>query len=101
MDIINNIHVVNFNGINGFLACMLASSAVDHVFEQLSGQTIDDKIGICCFSAKHTALRTNIKDWLLWNQDNVSEWHNMYTCGLLFEGTSGHHHFIECGLFSP
>jgi hypothetical protein len=29
-------------------------------------------IGICCFSAKHAALRRKSKDWLARNQDNVS-----------------------------
>ena len=33
----------------------------------------DYKIGICCFSAKHTALRRKSKDWLSGNQINVSE----------------------------
>jgi hypothetical protein len=33
----------------------------------------DYKIGICCFSAKHAALRRKNKDWLAWNQDNVSK----------------------------
>jgi len=36
---------------------MLASSAVDRGFEPQSCQTKDYKIGICCFSAKHAALR--------------------------------------------
>ena len=31
------------------------------------------KIGICCFSVNQTALRRKSKDWLAWNQDNVSE----------------------------
>jgi hypothetical protein len=35
------------------------------------------KIGICCFSAKHTASRGKSKDWLAHNQDNVSEWDDM------------------------
>ena len=52
---------------------MLASSAVDHGFEGRSGQTKDYEIAICCFSAKHAALRRKSKDWLAWNQDNVSE----------------------------
>jgi len=34
---------------------MLTWSAVDRGFEPRSGQTEDYKIGICCFSAKHTA----------------------------------------------
>ena len=44
----------------------------------------DNKIGICCFSAKNTALRSKSKDWLALNQDNVSEWRYMSTCVLLF-----------------
>ena len=36
-------------------------------------QTKDYKIGICCFSAKHGALRRKSKDWLTWNQDKVFE----------------------------
>jgi hypothetical protein len=35
-------------------------------------QTKDYKIGICCFSAKHTTLRRKNKDWLGRNQNNVS-----------------------------
>ena len=50
-----------------------------------SGQTKDYKIGICCFSARHAALRRKSKDWLARNQNNVSEWSDMSTCGLLFQ----------------
>ena len=53
---------------------LLATCAVNSVFEPRSGQTKDNKIGSCCFSAKHAALRRKSKDWLDWNQDNVSEW---------------------------
>jgi hypothetical protein len=42
----------------------LAESAVDRGFKARSGQTKDYKIGICCFSAKHAALRRKNKDWL-------------------------------------
>ena len=56
------------------MVSVLATSAVDRGFEPRSGQTKDYKIGICCFSATHAALRRNIKYWLAWNQDNVSEW---------------------------
>jgi hypothetical protein len=42
------------------------------------GQTKDYKIGICCFSAKHAALRRKSKDWLNRNQDNVYEWGDMF-----------------------
>ena len=53
-----------------------ASSAVDRGFEPRSGQTIDNKIGISCFT-KHATRRSKNKDWLAWNQDNVSEWSDM------------------------
>jgi hypothetical protein len=37
---------------------------IDRGFETLSDQTKDDQIGICCFSAKHAALRRKSKDGL-------------------------------------
>ena len=43
---------------------VLPSSAVDRGFEPQSGQTKDYKIGICCFTAKHAALRRKSNDWL-------------------------------------
>ena len=43
---------------------VLTSNAIDRGFESRSGQTKDYKIGICCFSAKHAALRRKMKDWL-------------------------------------
>jgi hypothetical protein len=39
------------------MVSVLTSSAVDRGFEPRSGQTKDYEIGICCFSAKHAALR--------------------------------------------
>jgi hypothetical protein len=50
-----------------------------------SGQTKDYEIGICCFSAKYAELRRKSKDWLARNQNNVSEWSDISTCGLLFQ----------------
>jgi hypothetical protein len=41
---------------------------VDCGFEPRSGQTKYYKIGMCCFSAKHAALRRNRKDWSSRNQ---------------------------------
>ena len=57
----------------------------DLEFHPRSGQTKDYKIGICCFSAKHTSLRSKRKDWLARNQNNVFEWSDMSTRGLLFQ----------------
>jgi hypothetical protein len=59
---------------------VLSSSAVDRGMEPWSGQTKDYKFGICCFSAKHAALRRKSKDWLAQNQDKVSEWGDMLIC---------------------
>ena len=39
------------------MVSVLTLSAVDRGFEPLFGQTKDYEIGICCFSAKHKALR--------------------------------------------
>jgi hypothetical protein len=52
------------------MVSVLASRVVDREFEPRSGQTKDYKIGICCFSAKHAALRRKSKVWLALNQDN-------------------------------
>ena len=73
-----NIGIQNFsspemNRIGGVMVSILASGVVDRGFETQSDQTKDYKIGICCFSAKHTALRKKRKDWLSQNQDNVSK----------------------------
>jgi hypothetical protein len=73
------------NRIVGEIVSVLASTAIDHGFELRSGQPKDYEIGICCFSAKHAALRRKSKDWLARNQNNVSEWCDMSTRGLLFQ----------------
>ena len=76
------------NRIGGVMVSMLTSSAVDREFERRSGQTKDFKIGICCFSAKHAALRRKNKDWLARNKNNVSERSDMSIIGLLFQWAS-------------
>jgi hypothetical protein len=40
------------------MVTVLASSAVDRVFEPRSGQTKDYENGICCFSATHDVFMT-------------------------------------------
>jgi hypothetical protein len=67
------------NHIYGVMVSVLTSSAVHRGFETRSGQTKDYKIWICCFSTK---------DRLVQNQNNVSEWSNMSTSGLLFQWAS-------------
>jgi len=47
------------------MVSVLASSAVGRECQSQSCQTKDYAIGICCFTAKHTALRRKRKtDWL-------------------------------------
>ena len=70
------------------------------------------------YSAKHAVLRSKSKDGLARHQKYVSEWSDMSTRGLLIHLPStikfqlrslflfglvqcGHHHIIECNLFSP
>ena len=72
---------INNNYIGGVMLSLLSSSAVDRGFEHGSGES-NFKIGICCFSAKHAALRRKSKDWLSRNQNNVSD---MSTRGLLLQ----------------
>ena len=67
----------------GVMVSVPASSAVDHKFEPQLGQNKDYTICICCFSAKHAALRRKNKDWLARNQNNVLKWIDMSTCGLV------------------
>ena len=66
------------------MVSVLASNAVDRGFEPLSDQTKDYKIGICCLSAKHAALRRKSKVWLTGNQNNLSEWSAMSTTDCCF-----------------
>jgi hypothetical protein len=62
------LHLFSPNRFGGIMVSVLAS--VDRGFGPRSGQTKDYKICICCFSAKHAALRRN-------NPNNVSEWSDM------------------------
>ena len=70
------------------MASVLASSVEICGSEPRSGQTKDNKLGICCFSAKHASLKSKSKDWLARNQNNMSEWSDMSIHGLLFQRAS-------------
>ena len=72
----------------GVMVSELASSVVDRGVEPRSGQTKDYRIGIGCFSVKHSALRRKSNDWLARNHDNVSECGDMSIRGLLFQWAS-------------
>jgi hypothetical protein len=73
------------NRIDGVMVSVFALSALDRGLEPPSGQTIDNSIGTCCFSAKNAALRKKSKDWLAWNQNNVSECPWWWSVGLLMK----------------
>jgi hypothetical protein len=47
-------------------------------------QTKDYQLIFVAYNAKHAELRRKSKDRLPRNQDNVSEWSDMYIRGLLF-----------------
>ena len=69
----------------GLMVIVLASSAIDCGFELLSCQTKDYENDICCFFAKHAAIRRKSKDWSARNKNKVSEWSDMSTRGWLFQ----------------
>jgi hypothetical protein len=60
---------------HGYHSCLRCSrlwvsahvETVDCGFQPMSRQTKDYQIGTCCFSAKHTSLRSESKEWLAWN----------------------------------
>jgi hypothetical protein len=64
------------------MVSVLALNVVDRVFDPRSSKTKDYLISMCCFSAKHTALRRKSKYELIRNRDNVSEWGGMSIRGL-------------------
>ena len=69
----------------GVMVSVFVSSVEDSGFEPRSGQTEDYKIGMCCFSTKHTALRRKSKDWSARNHSNVFELGDMSIHVLLFQ----------------
>ena len=71
--------------IGGVMVSVLVSSAVNRGFEPWLGQTKDYTIGMCCFYAKHTALRRKREDRLARNLNHVSEWTAISTRELLFQ----------------
>jgi hypothetical protein len=64
---------------------VLARFVVDRGFEPQLSQTKEYEIGVCCFSAKNAELRRKSKDLLAQNKDNVPEWHDMSTHGLMIQ----------------
>ena len=78
----------SLNYIGGVLFSVLASNAIYRGFNPRSSQTKDYNISICCFLAKHAALRSKSKDRLARNQNNVSVWSDMFIRRLLFQCAS-------------
>ena len=67
------------------MVSVLVSSVEDRGLEPRSDQTKNNKIGICCLSAKHAALRRKTKIWLARNQYNMSKSGGLSIRGLLFQ----------------
>ena len=79
---------LHVNRIGGVMVSVFTTNAVSRAFEPLSGQSKDYKIGICCWSAKHTASSRKSKNLLARNEDNVSYWIDKFLRGLLFQWAS-------------
>ena len=63
---------------------VIASSLVDIVGSSNGYcKTKDYKISICTFPTKLTSLRSKSKEWLAINKDNVSNWSDLSTQGLV------------------
>jgi len=63
---IDAFQVYNVNLFSDVMVSVLSSSVVDRGSQPRLGQTKDYKIGICCFSIQHVALRSTSKtDWLI------------------------------------
>jgi hypothetical protein len=74
-----NFPIVNFP----FICSNIPAAHVYGVYiYQLIQQSASRQIAL---SAKHAALRKKNKDWLARNQNNVSEWSDMSTRGLLYQ----------------
>ena len=72
---------VKWDGI--FFIFFLSLYIVDSNRGRVKPKTLNLVAGISCFN-KHPALRRKSKGWLTRNQDNVSEWSDMFTHELLF-----------------
>jgi len=94
---------------------VLASSTVDLGLEHWSGQTKDNQIGICCFSAKQAALTRKSKrlvclelggcfkvEWYVFPRTVLSvSWHyKIRTKCVALVQRGHHHHLIDYNLFS-
>ena len=55
--------LITQNRIGGVIFSRIALNTVEGGFEPWSGQLKDYTIGICCFTAKHTTLGSESKDW--------------------------------------
>jgi hypothetical protein len=74
--------------IGSVMVKVFASSAVNYGFEPWSGDTKNYQMCICCFSTYHTTLRSKSRDWLPRNQNNMSDWDDMFTCRQLYQWAS-------------
>ena len=88
----------------GVMVSVLASSVIDHRFEpdRFKPKTLKLIFVASPLSTQHYSLRTRSRDWLAWNQDDMSEWGDMSISRLLFQWASTIKHPTQrVGLVSP
>jgi len=83
-----DIILVCMNRLGGVMVSVLTLSAVDCGFKHWYGQIKDYKIGICWFSPENAVLWGKCNNWSARNQNNVSEWKDLSTQGLMFQWAS-------------
>jgi hypothetical protein len=54
------------------------------VYDKWNISVVICDIGIFCIPARNAALKNKSNDWLAWHYDNVIEWSDISTHGLLF-----------------
>ena len=65
------------NFLNSVMISMLASSAAKHGFDYWSSQSKEYEIGICCLSAKQTALKNKcrlISIYIMIKRSSMMSW---------------------------
>ena len=64
------------DSLGSVMVSVLTLTVANSDIEPRLGQPKAYRIGICCFSAKHTSLRNKSKGWLVGKRE-VSEWSDM------------------------
>jgi len=76
---------INIYRIGDVLVSVLTCSEVHRGFELCRVKPMNIQLVCVAFSALHAAFKRKNKDCLVRNQDNVSDWSDVSTSGLLFQ----------------